>query len=251
MRFDGFDDLVRQRRALGRGAKGAVAHAAPGAPGDLRDLGGRQTPGAVTVELAQAGEGDVIDVHVEAHADGVRRHQEVHLPLLIQRHLSVPRSRAEAAHDHGAAAFTAADQFGDGVDLGGAERDHGGARRQSHKLRRTGIGQLRQPRAGFDQSVRHQTAQQRADGLGAEEHGLDHAARVQQALGEHMAAVGVGAKLDFVHRDELDMAVERHRLHRAGEPFGVGRDDLFLASDEGDVVDAFTGDHAVVVLTRQ
>jgi len=48
-----------------------------------------------------------------------------------------------------------------------------------------------------------------------------------------------------------NVAIERHRLHRAEEPFGVGRDDLFLAGDQGDVAHAFLGDHAVVVLTRQ
>ena len=74
---------------------------------------------------------------------------------------------------------------------------------------------------------------------------------MQQTLGEDVAAVGVGAKLDFVDGDELDVAVERHRLHGAGEPFGVGRDDLFLTGDQGDVSGAFAGDHAVVVLARQ
>ena len=66
-----------------------------------------------------------------------------------------------------------------------------------------------------------------------------------------MAAVGVGAELDFVHRDKFDLAVERHRLHGAGEPFGVGRDDLFLAGDESDVFGALAGHHAVVVLARR
>ena len=66
-----------------------------------------------------------------------------------------------------------------------------------------------------------------------------------------MAAVGVGAELDLVHRDELGVAVERHRLHGAGEPARLGRHDLLLAGDQGDVARALCGDHAVVVLARQ
>ena len=93
--------------------------------------------------------------------------------------------------------------------------------------------------------------QQRPDGLGAEEHGLHHAAGVQQPVGEDVAAVGVGAELDLVHRDELGVAVERHGLDGAGEPARVGRDDLFLAGDQRDVAGALAGHHAVVVLARQ
>ena len=43
------------------------------------------------------------------------------------------------------------------------------------------------------------------------------AARVQQAMGEDVAALGVGAELDFVDGEKLDLAVERHRLDRADE----------------------------------
>ena len=38
---------------------------------------------------------------------------------------------------------------------------------------------------------------------------------MQQAVGEDVAALGVGAELDFVDGEELDLAVERHRLDRA------------------------------------
>ena len=44
------------------------------------------------------------------------------------------------------------------------------------------------------------------------------AARMQQPVGEDMPALGVGAELDFVDREELDLALERHRLDRAEEP---------------------------------
>ncbi len=46
-------------------------------------------------------------------------------------------------------------------------------------------------------------------------------------------------------------AVERHRLDRAGKPARVRRDDLLLAGDQRDVAGALAGHHAVVVLARQ
>ena len=95
--------------------------------------------------------------------------------------------------------------------------------------------------------LRHQAGEQRPDGFGAEKHGFDQTAGVQKPLGEDMAAVGIGAKLDFIDRHELGRAVERHGLDRAGVPAGVGGDDLFLAGDEGHVGHALFRDHAVIV----
>ena len=58
--------------------------------------------------------------------------------------------------------------------------------------------------------------------------------RVQEPMGEHVAALGVGAKLDLVDREKLDLAVERHRLDRADEIARPERDDLFFAGDQRD-----------------
>ena len=54
-------------------------------------------------------------------------------------------------------------------------------------------------------------------------------------MGEDVAALGIGAELDLVDRQKLDLAVERHRLDRADEIARPGRDDLFFAGDEGDL----------------
>ncbi len=89
------DDLVGQRRAGGGGAERAVAHATPGASGDLRQFGRGQPAQPVTVVLGGTGEGDVIDVHVEAHADRIGGDQEIDLLVLVERHLRVARARAE------------------------------------------------------------------------------------------------------------------------------------------------------------
>ena len=97
----------------------------------------------------------------------------------------------------------------------------------------------------------HQALQQRPDGLGAEDHGFDQSTGVQQAVGEDVAAIGVGAKLDFVHRQELGLAIQRHRLHGAGEPARFRRDDLLFAGDQGNRTNALAGNHAVIVLAGQ
>ena len=59
----------------------------------------------------------MIDVHVEAHADGIGSDEEIHFTGLIKRHLGVARARRQRAkHDSGAAAL-AADQFGDAINI--------------------------------------------------------------------------------------------------------------------------------------
>ncbi len=66
--------------------------------------------------LRRPAKADMVDVHVQAHADGVGGHQEVDLAGLIKGHLGVAGAGAEAAHHHRRPAALAADQLGDGVD---------------------------------------------------------------------------------------------------------------------------------------
>jgi hypothetical protein len=74
-----FDQIGVQILGLGRYAEGAVAQMAAGAAGDLTDFVGVEPTGAAAVELAQAGEGDMVDVHVQPHADGVGGDQKIDL----------------------------------------------------------------------------------------------------------------------------------------------------------------------------
>ena len=74
---------------------------------------------------------------------------------------------------------------------------------------------------------------------------------MQEPVGEDVAALGVGAELDFVDGEEFHLAVERHRLDRADEIMRIGGDDLFLAGDEGDVRLAARLDNPVVDLARE
>ena len=131
MVLDRVDDVGVDVGRVAGDAEGAVAAEAPGPPGDLADLLGIEPARAPAVELAQAGEGDMVDVHVEAHADGVGGHQEIDLAGLVERHLGVAGAGAERAHHHRRAAALAADQLGDGVDLVGGEGDDRAAPRQA------------------------------------------------------------------------------------------------------------------------
>ena len=69
--FDRGDELGIERALISRRAERAVAHMPTGAAGDLCDFGCRELARAAPVELAQAGKGDMVEIHVEAHADRV------------------------------------------------------------------------------------------------------------------------------------------------------------------------------------
>ena len=193
----------------------------------------------------------MVDVHVEAHADGVGRHQEVDLAGLEEFDLGVAGARAERPHHHRRPAAMAADQFGDGVDGLGREGDDGAPPGQAGELLRAGVAQRRKPLAELDFGAGAEAADQRRHGRRAQEHRLRGAAGVQQAVGEDVAALGIGAELDLVDRQEFDLAVERHRLDRADEILRMGGDDLLLAGDQRDAAGAARLDHAVVDLPRQ
>ena len=137
-----------ERRAAAGGAEGAVAGRAPGAAGDLGELGRGELAELIAVELAVGGEGDVIDVEIETHADGVGRDQVIDLAGLIERDLRVARARRQRAEHHRGAAALAADKLGDGVNFVGREGDDGGAARQPRELFLAGESQLRQAADG-------------------------------------------------------------------------------------------------------
>ena len=77
MALDRRDDVGVEIRRVAGDAESAVFAEASGAAGDLADLMRVKPARAPPVELAQAGEGDMVDIHVQAHADGVGRDQEI------------------------------------------------------------------------------------------------------------------------------------------------------------------------------
>ena len=200
---------------LGGGSEVAVADVAARPSRDLADLGRGEMAGADAVELGEAGEDDVVDVEVEAHADGVGRHQEVHLPGLVEAHLRVAGPRGEGAEHEGGPALLAAEAGRDLVELAHREDDDGRARRQLAEALRLGVAQGGQAGPRGEGRAREELVEEGPDGLGPEEPRLESAARVLDAVGEDVAALAVGRELDLVHGEEVHLQVEGHRLDRA------------------------------------
>ena len=154
MAFNRADDVWVEVRRIAGDAEGAVLAEAAGAPGDLGDLMRVEAAHATAVELAQAGEGDMVDVHVQSHADRVGSDQEINFAGLEEVHLGVACARTERTHDHSRAAALAADKLSDGVDGVGGKRDDRAAAGQAGQLLWSGVGQLRQAFAELDVGVR-------------------------------------------------------------------------------------------------
>ena len=131
VRFQPLDEIGRERLNAARDTKRPIVHVAAGAARDLAQFGGREITMNLAVELARTRKSDMIDIEIEAHADGICRDQEINVARLIQRHLRVARARAEGTqHDSGSTAL-AAHQFGNCVYLGCRECHNGRARRQA------------------------------------------------------------------------------------------------------------------------
>ncbi len=135
MRLDRVDFLILKARAvrsfIGERAEGAIALVPPGTPRDLRHLGYGQPPRAPSVELAQRGEGDMRDVHVEPHADRVGCDEIIDFARLEHCDLRVARARRKRAHHDRRATAHPAQHFGDRVNLLGREGHDRRSRRQA------------------------------------------------------------------------------------------------------------------------
>ena len=248
---DAVDGFFLERFAVGRLAERAIVAEAAGAACDLREFIGAEEAALAAIELAARGERDVADIEVEAHADGVGGDDVVDLARLIEFDLRVAGAGAERAHDDGAAAALALQQFGDGVDLFRREGDDGRALGQLGDLDRAGIAELRETLAAFAINVEIKPFERRTHGVGAEQHGFVTAARVEDAIGEDVAAIGILRELDLIDRHEVGAFGDRHGFDGAGEIAGGLGADAFLAGDERAGLGAFLLHHAVVDLARE
>ena len=98
---------------------------------------------------------------------------------------------------------------------------------------------------------RHQRRDGAAHGFRAEKQRLMQATRVQKAVGKHVAALGIGAKLDLVNREEIGAHPSRHRLDRADPILDpIGHNPLF-ARDQRDHRGPPQSDDPVIDLARQ
>ena len=249
MVFHGLDDVFREAADLCGRAKGAVVHMPASAPGDLPDFRRAKPPCLPPVELAGLGESNVVEVHVQTHADGVGRDQIVDLPGLIHLDLLVAGPGAQRAEHHGTAAAHAFERFSDVVNIGCGKHHDGAAPRHLLQLLRRDVAEFGKARPGFDLAVGQQLPDHPGHGVGSHEHGLHRPAGVEQTVGEDVAALGVGTELHFVDGEEGDGHVQRHGLDRANPVAGVAGNDLFFAGDQRDLSHALLAHDLVVVLT--
>ena len=249
--LDAGNDLVVERRRVAGYAKGAVIHVPAGPTGDLCQLGHMQRAMLMTVEFLGCRKGDMVDIHVEAHADGIGCNQKIDFARLIERDLGVARAWRERPHHDGRATTLTPDQFRDGIDPVGRKGDDRRSARQSCQLLCACPGQLGEARPDDEPGLRQQFLDQAANGFRAEHHGLGKSTCAQQAIGEGVAAFPVGGELDFVDGQKFNRPVERHRLDGADEIAGCGRQYLFFAGDQSHMAGALHPGHAVIDLARQ
>ena len=126
-----------------------------------------------------------------------------------------------------------------------------GGRRVS--LRRAGIGQLREARPGLDLGIRAPGAACSGAIVSAPRNIVStQAAGVQQPVGEDVAAIRVGAELDFVDRDELarrGRAAWPPRCRRTSRASGgtIFSSPVISATYRAPL----RGDHPVVIFSRE
>ena len=136
---DAVDRFFLKGFTIRRFAERAVIAEAARAACDLGEFVCAQEPALAAVKFSATGEGNVADIEVKAHADGVGGDDVVDLAGLVEIYLGVARARAERAHDDGASAALALQQLGYCVDLLRGEGDDGGALGQLGDLGRAYI----------------------------------------------------------------------------------------------------------------
>ena len=107
MLLDGLDDLRLRQLAPVGDAEGAVIRVAAGAAGDLRHFSRGQAAHLAAVELHVRSQRHMVQVEIQPHADGIGRHQEIHIAILVELDLGIAGARAEPPHHHRCAATLA------------------------------------------------------------------------------------------------------------------------------------------------
>ena len=190
----------------------------------------------------------MLEVEVQAHADGIGRDQEIHFARLVHGDLRVAHARRERAEHHGRAASAHADQVGELVHLLHAERDHGAAPRQGAHGALARVAQRGQPWQPTHVFQCELLAQQTFHGVCAQKPRLAPSAVVEHAVREHVAALGVRCQLDLVDGHEVHLELARHGLHRADEVLGPRRHTLLFAGDQRHRLLPHAGAHTVIDL---
>ena len=114
------------------------------------------------------------------------------------------------------------------------------------------MGESRKARALDDFGLGDERLDHRLERRRAQQHRLLAPARMQQAVGEDVPALGIGRELRFVERDEGEIpAIPGHRLGGAQQPARAGRIDPLLPGDQRDFLLSLDRAHPVVDLAGE
>ena len=83
MLFNRLDGFGRNGAQIACHAKAAIFDMTPRAPCNLRQFLRIERAHAIAVKFRRRGKGDVIDIQIQPHADGIGGHQIIHLAILI------------------------------------------------------------------------------------------------------------------------------------------------------------------------
>src|ERR1700730_14995051 len=158
--LDRLDDLRIKRTLLRGGAKGSVAHVSTRAPGNLCDLGGIQSAGASAIKFVDSGKGDMVEIHVEPHADRVRRNKVIDLAGLKHADLRIACAGAERPENNRGPAARAPHDLSKGKYISHGECYDGAARRQPCHLLIASVGERRKTRPAHVLDFAHQPPHQ-------------------------------------------------------------------------------------------
>ena len=248
---DGIDHAILDQRRFAGYTETAVAHIPPRATGDLGQFIRLQGAHPAAVEFGQRGKGNMVDIKVQPHADCVGRHQIIDITILVHFHLRVAGARGQGPHHHRRPALLSAQQFGDGIDVIHRKADNGAAPGHTADFLGAGIDQFAKAITAQELCLWHQFGNGPAHRIRAQKQGFLCTTGVQQAVGENMAAFGVGTELNFINRQKIGAHAIGHRLDRADPVLGARWHDAFLAGDQCHNGRAAQINNAVINLARQ
>jgi hypothetical protein len=153
--------------------------------------------------------------------------------------------------DDSGAAMLAADQFGDGVDFIGRERDDRGAPRLPRDLAVAGEFEGREPRPRDHGDARQQALDDRSHGRSAKQQRLVSATAVEEAIGEDVPALEISRDLHLIDSEERHVEIPGHRLDGRDPVARRFRLDLLLARDQRDALGPGAIGDLVVDLARE
>ena len=205
---------------------------------------------ATAVKFGQARKGDMFDIKVQPHPDGVCGHQKINIAVLIKLNLRVARPRTERPHDHSSAAFLPAQHLCNCIDIIDRKTDNRTSVLHTADLFGACVRQRRKPFALEKLHFWHQGGNGRLHCLRAHKERLTGASRVQQPIGENMPAVQICAQLYLINGNKICTNAHRHRLNRTHPKSSPIRDNTFFARDQCNNIGTAQLNQPVIHLAR-